>query len=59
MESRRKMRMLRWMCGAMKKDEDAEVDVWSHEERLRMLRWMCGVTKRDEEAEVDVWSHEG
>ena len=27
------MRMLRWMCGVTKKDEDAEVDVWSHEER--------------------------
>ena len=33
MESRRKMRMLRWMCGVTKKDEDAEVDVWSQEER--------------------------
>ena len=33
MESRRKMRMMRWMCGVKKKDEDAEVDVWSHEER--------------------------
>ena len=34
MESRRKMRMLRWMCGVItKKDEDAEVDVWSQEER--------------------------
>ena len=33
MESRRKMRMLRWMCGVTKKDEDAEVDVWSDEER--------------------------
>ena len=32
MESRRKMRMLRWMCGVTKKDEDAEVDVWSEEE---------------------------
>ena len=32
MDSRRKMRMLRWMCGFTKKDEDAEVDVWSHEE---------------------------
>ena len=29
MESGRKMRMLRWMCGVTKKDEDAEVDVWS------------------------------
>ena len=27
MESRRKMRMLRWMSGVTKKDEDAEVDV--------------------------------
>ena len=33
MESRREMRMLWWMCGVMKKDKDAEVDVWSHEER--------------------------
>ena len=33
MESQRKMRMMRWMCGVTKKDEDAEVDVWSHEER--------------------------
>ena len=33
MESRRKMRMLRWMCGVTKKDEDDEVDVWSHDER--------------------------
>ena len=33
MESRRKMRMMRWMCGVTKKDEDAEVDVWSQEER--------------------------
>ena len=33
MESGRKMRMLQWMCGVTKKDEDAEVDVWSHEER--------------------------
>ena len=33
MESPRKMRMLRWMCGVRKKDEDAEVDVWSQEER--------------------------
>ena len=33
MESRRKMRMVRRMCGATEKDEDAEVDVWSHEER--------------------------
>ena len=33
MESRRKMRMLRLMCGVTKRDEDAEVDVWSHEER--------------------------
>ena len=33
MESRRKRRMLRWMCGFTKKDKDAEVDVWIHEER--------------------------
>ena len=33
MESGRKIRMLRWMCGVTKKDEDAEVDVWSHQER--------------------------
>ena len=33
MESQRKIRMLRWMCGVTKRDEDAEVDVWSHEER--------------------------
>ena len=33
MVPRRKMRMLRWMCGVTKKDEDAEVDVWSQEER--------------------------
>ena len=33
MESRRKMRTLRWMCGVTKKDEEAELDVWSHEER--------------------------
>ena len=33
MKSRRKIRMLRWMCGVTKKDEDAEVDVWSQEER--------------------------
>ena len=33
MESQRKIRMLRWMCGVTKKDEDAEVDVWSQEER--------------------------
>ena len=33
MESQRKIRMLRWMCGVMKKDEDAEVDVWSDKER--------------------------
>ena len=26
------MRRLRRMCGVMKNDEDAEVDVWSHEE---------------------------
>ena len=32
MESGRKMRMLRWMCGVKKKD-DAELDVWSQEER--------------------------
>ena len=29
MESGRNMSMLRWMCGVRKKDEDAEVDVWS------------------------------
>ena len=29
MESRREMRMLRWMCGVTKKDEDAELDVES------------------------------
>ena len=33
MESRRKMRMLRWMCGVTKKDEDAAMDVWSDKER--------------------------
>ena len=33
MESGRKMRMPRWMCGFTKKDEDAEVDVWIHKER--------------------------
>ena len=33
MESRRKMRMPRWMCRVTKKDEEAEVDVYSHEER--------------------------
>ena len=33
MEPRREMRMQMWMCGVTKKDEDAEVDVWSHEER--------------------------
>ena len=33
MESGGKMRMLRWMCGVRRKDEDDEVDVWSHEER--------------------------
>ena len=33
MESGRKMRMLRWICGVTKKDEDGEADVWSHEER--------------------------
>ena len=33
MESRRKMRMLRWTCGVTKKDKDDEVDVRSHEER--------------------------
>ena len=33
MESGRKIRMMRWMCGVTKKDEDAELDVWSHEER--------------------------
>ena len=27
------MRSLSWMYGVTKKDEDAEVDVWSHEER--------------------------
>ena len=38
------MRMLRWMCGVMKKDEDAEV--------------VFGVMKKDEDAAMDVWSHE-
>ena len=33
MESGGKMRMLRWMCGVRRKDEDDEVDVWSQEER--------------------------
>ena len=33
MESQREMRMQRWMCGVTKRDEDAEVDVWSHKER--------------------------
>ena len=33
MESGRKIRKLRWMCGVRKKDEDAEVDVWSQEGR--------------------------
>ena len=33
MESRREMRMLRLMCGVTNRDEDAEVDVGSHEER--------------------------
>ena len=33
MELGRNMRMLRWMYGVRKKDEDAEVDVWSQEER--------------------------
>ena len=33
MESGGKIRMLRWMCGVRRKDEDDEVDVWSHEER--------------------------
>ena len=33
MESGRKIRKLRWMCGVRKKDGDAEVDVWSQEER--------------------------
>ena len=33
MESRRKMMMLSWMCAVRKKDKDAEVDVWSHQER--------------------------
>ena len=33
MESQSKIRMLRWMCGVMKKDKDAEVDVCSHEAR--------------------------
>ena len=33
MESRRKMRMLSWMCGVTKNDKDAEVDVLSDEER--------------------------
>ena len=46
MESRRKMRMLRWMCGVTKKDEDAA------------MRWMCGVRKKDEDAAMDVWSQE-
>ena len=27
------MKMLRWMCGVTKKDEDAAMDVWSHKER--------------------------
>ena len=33
MESRRKIRMLRWMRVVTKKHNDAEVDVWIHEER--------------------------
>ena len=33
MESGRKMRILRWMCGVTKQDKDAEVDVCSHEAR--------------------------
>ena len=33
MKSGRKIWKLRWMCGVRKKDEDAEVDVWSQEER--------------------------
>ena len=33
MESQREIRMLSWMCGITKRDKDAEVDVWSHEER--------------------------
>ena len=27
------MRMLRWMCGVTKKDEDAAMDMWSDKER--------------------------
>ena len=27
------MTVQRWMCGVTKRDEDAEVDVWSHKER--------------------------
>ena len=38
MESRRKMTMLRWLCGVAKKDDDAEVDVWSRKERLKWYR---------------------
>ena len=33
MESGRKIRKLRWMCGVRKKDKEVEVDVWSQEER--------------------------
>ena len=33
MEQQREMRMQRWMCGVTKRDEDAEVDVWSNKER--------------------------
>ena len=33
MGSQREMRMQRWMCGATKRDEDADVDVRSHKER--------------------------
>ena len=33
MEPQREMRMQRWTCGVTKRDEDGEVDVWSHKER--------------------------